>query len=171
MTKKNDNFQIKKVLNWIFEKSTIFLDTSIDASRGSATGRVTRPRNFRRRVSKPGFFWPGEKFYFEPGTRLGFETQPGNRPGPDFLATQNPVRNPDSQFFNPETGQEKAGPLPSPNWDILQILINRNLLKNTPRSFQNHCIERLEALSVLVGPYEKSWRIWRPLKLNIYPWP
>ena len=53
----------------------------MNREQGSATGRVTRPRNFRPGVSKPGFFRPGEKFNFEPGTRPGFEIQPGNRPG------------------------------------------------------------------------------------------
>ena len=142
MTKKNDNFQIKKVLNWIFEKFTIFLDASYWCVSGLGNGPGDSTQKFSTQSFKTRVFWPGEKFNFEPGTRLGFETQPGNRPGPDFLATQNPVRNPDSQFFNPETGPEKPGPLPSPVWDIFQILINRNLLKNTPRSFENHCIER-----------------------------
>ena len=50
--------------------------------QGSATGRATRPGNFRPGFSKPGFFRPGEKFNFEPGTRPGFAIQPGNRPGP-----------------------------------------------------------------------------------------
>ena len=31
---------------------------------------------------KFSFFRPGEKFSFEPGTRLGFEIQTGNGPGP-----------------------------------------------------------------------------------------
>ena len=35
----------------------------------SATGRAARPRNFGRGLSKPGFFRPGEKVNFEPGTR------------------------------------------------------------------------------------------------------
>ena len=41
-------------------------------TQGSATDRVTRPGNFK----------PGEKFYFEPGTRPGLEIQPANPDGP-----------------------------------------------------------------------------------------
>ena len=35
-------------------------------------------RKFSNRVFKPEIFRPGEKFNFEPGTRPGFEIQPGN---------------------------------------------------------------------------------------------
>ena len=51
----------------------------LGATQGSTTGRATRPG-----FSKPGFFWPGEKFNFEPGTRPRFKIQPGNRPGPEI---------------------------------------------------------------------------------------
>ena len=78
-----------------FWKLLIFIAGSVD--QGSATGRATRPGNFRPGFPKPGFFRPGEKFDFE--TRI-FK-----------FSTRQPAR-------NPETRAGKAGPLPSPGVDF-----------------------------------------------------
>ena len=79
-------------------------------SQGTATGRATRSGNFR-----PGFFRPGEKFNYEPGTRPGFEIQPGNRPE-KTRKYRNLKKSIKQKILNPETGPEKPGPLPSPGW-------------------------------------------------------
>ena len=77
------------------------------ATQGLARGRATRPGNFRRDISKPGFSGPEFRAGFEMKENIVYirvfstepKAQPGTRPEARIfkLSTRKPARNPENR--------------------------------------------------------------------------